>query len=107
MKVNSGTTYHDDTPMQVVDILERERTNYDRLKLYFGDATTGKDWEEVYDTTGYIGRSGGRIQVPLLLHNRNSVGGGAISTHCIVRIGYANKKNGTHDLYRHPLYHHS
>ena len=43
------------------------------------------------------------MKVPLLVANRRSLGGGAILTHCIVRI---RESAGGRVLYQHPSYHH-
>lgn len=44
------------------------------------------DWNEQFDVTGYVGRSTGPIKVPLLIHNRRSLGGPAILDHCIIGV---------------------
>lgn len=82
----SGTAYHAETPLQVINVLEQARINRQRIKVYFGDIKTGKDWNEENDTIGYIGRSGGKIKIPLLVHNSTSLGGGGLLDHCIVKI---------------------
>ena len=103
----SDTTFYDErTSKQVRNILEKIRLHEHRVRLYYGDTKTGRDWEEVYDVTGTLGRSTGPMKVPILLHNIRSMGGGAILDHCIVRIRFANRKNGG-DLYRHPDFHHA
>lgn len=97
----SGTAYHAETPMQVIAVLEKARMNRQRIKVYFGNTETGKDWNEEHDTIGYIGRSGGTIKIPLLVHNARSLGGGALLDHCIVKIKEA---KGGLVLYQHPKY---
>lgn len=100
-----GTFYHEQTAEKVVQVLNRFMHDRDtRLRLYFGDAATGKDWEERHDIEGYLGRSTGNVPIPILLHNSRSTGGGAILDHCIVKIEYANKRCGG-VLYEHSLYH--
>ncbi|MFH1980386.1 MAG: hypothetical protein ABIL58_00950 [Pseudomonadota bacterium] len=99
--VIDGTTYHRDTPRQVVRALEdaRQRSPKPRVRIFLGDTETGRDWLEENDVTGFIGRSMGPVKVPLLLHTRHSDGGGAILDHCIVRL----MVDGV-ERYRHPKY---
>lgn len=98
----NNTAYHIDTPMEVIRILEYYRQDRtERLHLCYGDTETGRDWNEIYDVDGYIGRSTGRIKIPLLVHNSRSMGGGAILDHCIVKIQTA---RGKITLYEHPTY---
>jgi len=101
-KIVNGTAYHMETPDQVINVLEESRnSNRDqRIRLFYGDSKTGKDWHEEHDIMGYIGRSTGSIKIPLLINNRNSYGGGAVLDHCIVKI----TKDKT-TLYQHPKYH--
>ncbi len=85
-KIINGTAYHTETSDKVIQALETARQNKQRIKIYFGDAITGKDWNEVHDTTGTIGRSTGEIKIPLLIKTARSAGGAAILDHCIVKI---------------------
>ena len=111
--VVNGTSYHVDTPKKVIDVLEKARLSREcasesmpyRLRIYLGDTKTGRDWEEIYDVTGYIGRSTGTIKIPLLVHNSRSTGGPGMLDHCIVKIRHANKRTGG-VLYQHSKYHH-
>jgi hypothetical protein len=82
----NGTSYQKGTPKEVIDVLENARTSRTRIKLYYGDHETGKDWKETMDTVGTIGRSTGSIKVPLLIKLSKSTGGGAILTDSIVKI---------------------
>lgn len=86
VRIPSGTCFHAETPAAVRLILENARLRGERLRLFYGDVETGRDWLEELDTMGTIGRSTGRIQVPLLIRNRRSSGGPAILDHCIVKI---------------------
>jgi hypothetical protein len=97
-----GTFYDSRTPLAVARILERFRINRMRLKIHHGDSETGLAWGD--SESGRIGRSTGPVKIPLLVKNSRSMGGGAILDHCIVKIEYANKKNGG-TLYQHPKYH--
>ncbi len=107
-KIVNGTSYHTDTPDDVVRVLEDARKSRTRLHISLGETNNsrgkvGRDWLEEFDTHGYIGRSIGPVKVPLLLANRRSIGGGAILDHCIVRI---RESAGGQVLYQHPDYHH-
>lgn len=108
-KVFKDVAYHVDTPARVVHALTQARLAFRspdpyRIRPYYGDAETGRDWGEVFDVTGYVGNSTGRIKIPILLHNARSVGGGSILDHCIVKIDHANKRDGG-TIYFHPTYH--
>jgi hypothetical protein len=98
-----GTAYHQDTPDALVAILERLRENKTRVRIYLGDSKTGQDWEEQFDVFGTIGRSTGRIKIPLMVANSRSMGGGGLLDDCIVKIEYANKKQGG-VIWQHPKY---
>ena len=108
MEIN-GTTYNNETPKAVVDILEFNRlTRNDhgprtRIRVYYGDAESGWDWGERYDVAGHIGRSTGRIKIPLMINNSRSMGGPGLLDNCIVAIRTARKIDGqTIWLYKHP-----
>lgn len=99
-KIVNGTAYHVDTPDAAVAVLERFRSTNKRIRVFYGDTETGRDWLEEHDIMGYLERSSGSIKIPLLVHNMRSVGGGAVLDHCIVRITV----DGL-EYYRHPKYH--
>ncbi len=95
----SGMYYHDTTPRAVIDQLERARAYNLRIRLFTGNRETGKEWFAEHDVCGRVGRSMGPIRIPLLIHNSQSRGGGAILTDCIVRLFVDGK-----EVYRHPHY---
>lgn len=82
----NDTAYDVRTPAKVIDVLENARLLKRRVKIYLGDAETGRDWLEEFDTTGTIGRSTGNYKVPLLIKTVRSHGGSSILTHCILKI---------------------
>ncbi len=82
----NGMWFHENTPDAVCNILNNHLHTSRRLKIYFGDVETGRDWNEEHDTIGTIGKSGGDVKVPLLIPTSRSTGGGAILDHCIVKI---------------------
>jgi hypothetical protein len=101
-KIVDGTAYHKETPDAVVNVLENARKSNARIKLYYGDVVTGRDWNEEYDTVGTIGRSGGgTYKIPLLIKTGRSLGGGSVLDHCIVKI--KDSKTGR-VLYQNPKY---
>lgn len=73
-----------------------------RVRIWLGDPETGKCWNEAYDVAGYVGRSTGEKKVPLLLHDKRSMGGGAILTQNIIRVDWT---DGTGTIYKHPKFH--
>lgn len=97
-------SFHIDTPEKVCNVLLSacNSTRNQRLILRYGDTQTGRDWGEIYDTTGYVGRSTGTYKIPLLIPKSNSFGGGGILDHCIVRIYDAHTKQVlySHDNYK-------
>jgi hypothetical protein len=100
----NGTFYHADTSKDIINYLEVIKAKGFRVRFHWGDTKTGKDWGDTYDVCGTIGRSTGTIKIPLLINNARSMGGGALLDDCIVKITYANKKEGG-VLYQHPKYH--
>ena len=99
-KVANNTWYNENANEEVIRILEDARINNLRVRIFYGDYKTGEDWLEDCDVIGRIGRSCGRIQIPLLLKKSNSTGGGGISTSCIVKITIDKKI-----VYQHENYH--
>jgi len=85
-KVVNGTSYHEETSNSVISVLEYVRATKTRIILDYGDVKTGRSWGDVYDITGTLGRSCGTQKVPILLHNKRSIGGGAILDNCIIKI---------------------
>lgn len=98
-KVVNGTSYHENTPEAVINVLERAMRTKERIRIFYGDTETGRDWMEIYDTIGTIGRSCGQNKIPLLIKNSRSYGGGAILDHCIVKITIDKKV-----VYQNPKY---
>lgn len=85
-KIVNGTAYNINTSDEVIKVLESARTDKKRIRIFYGDTNTGRDWMEIDDTIGTVGRSTGINKIPLLIKNSRSMGGGAILDHCIVKI---------------------
>ena len=86
MKVINGTTFNDNTPDRVCEILSSCIGTRRRIRVFYGDRETGRDWHEVYYTMGIIGRSTGTQKIPLMIAKSTSIGGPAILDDCIVKI---------------------
>jgi len=100
--VVNGTYYHASTRPEVVRVLESVRLSGRRIRISLGDLATGRDWHEEHGVEGYVGRSVGPVKVPLLIHNRRSLGGPAMLDRCIIRIKRTGQ--GGRVLYEHPDY---
>jgi len=100
-KLANGTYYSTMTNDEVINVIETAKRNRTRLVLDYGDVLTGKSWNEIYDITGYVGRSTGEVKIPLLIHNSRSIGGPAILDNCIIKIS---ESKGKKVLYKHPLH---
>lgn len=85
--------------------LERGRLRRDagRIRIYYGDAETGRGWNEEHDVRGKVGRSTGTYKVPLLLHNSRSTGGFAILCKSIVKLVLDGQTVYTHRGYKAPV----
>lgn len=95
----SGAFYHAETAPELIRHLERAREEGRKVRLFYGDAETGRDWLEEHGVEGRLGRSMGPLKVPLILAPRANHGS-ALLDHCIVRL----RVDGQ-DVWRHPGYH--
>jgi hypothetical protein len=93
--------YEVDVDPEVIKILNRCEEQRFRIRITYGDRTTGRSWLEEHSIMGTIGRSMGPMVSPLLIERDNSMGGGLISPSNIIRI----QNRSGQDLYRHPLFH--
>jgi len=72
-KVVNGTSYHENTPDEVINVLEDARQKGTRIRIWYGE--NGLSWDEENDIIGNIGRSTGTNKIPLLINNARSLGG--------------------------------
>jgi len=100
--IDLGTWFNPKTPRQVCEVLEVIRKRGEKIRVFYGDPKTGRDWNQEQDVIGHIGRSIGPMKVPLLLDDEDGVGGMAMLDHCLVRI--IRIEDGK-EQYRHPSYH--
>jgi len=99
-KVVEGVSFDKDTPDAVIRVLLSNMKSRQRVRLFYGDPKTGRDYGEEFDIMGYIGKSAGQVKIPLLINNSRSIGGFPMITGIIVRITV-----DKWDVYRHPKYH--
>lgn len=83
---HNGLYFIEGTAEGVKRVLSNAYQLKTRIRIHLGDVKNGRVWLEEYDVIGRIGRSTGKIKVPLMLARSNSHGGGAILTDCILAI---------------------
>ena len=96
-RILNDTAYHYGTPLVLVNVLEQLRKNERKVRIMTGytahywhltedvRARVGEVWLEESDVVGRIGRSGGRIKVPLLISD-DDAGGPALGDDIILRV---------------------
>ena len=87
-KVLNGTWFSAETPDRLCEVLEALRQSGKRVRVFYAyrsaeeaegnEFPAGVAWNDEFDMTGRIGRSGGDIRIPLLINTRRSLGGGAL-----------------------------
>ena len=95
------TWFHLNTPVEVRRILERYRKSGKAIRIFYGDAETGRDWLEENDVLGVVGRSDGILRVPILLQSRAAAWGSAVLDHCLVKLMDVDPRRV---LWAHPKY---
>lgn len=96
-----GTWFDPDTPKKARTLLEQYRKSRAKVRVFYGDTKTGRDWMEEYDMVGHIGRSGGSMKIPLLISEGEHGGLGLLDS-CIVRMIDVETRK---EVYCHPRYH--
>lgn len=81
-----GFNFDSRTPVPVMRELSRAYRHGYRVRVYYGDHLTGKSWAEEFDIIGTIGRSCGRVKIPLMIRSARSTGGPGLLDHCIIAI---------------------
>ena len=97
LQTNNGTCFNSETNEKVINIIDNLLHSNKRIRVWYGE--NGKSWNEENDICGSIGRSTGTFKIPLLIHSSRSYGGGALLTHCIIKIVDTQTKRV---LYVHP-----
>lgn len=71
---------------KLMNILNYSRKYGFRIRVWYGDRETGRSYNEDYGVKGTVSRSTGRINIPLLISTKRSLGGGALLVGSIIRI---------------------
>ena len=99
-------------PAQIQQALESAYRSKRRIRIWYGFTeshiltgaqrdSVGRSWGDDFDVTGTVGRSTGRVKIPLLVNNARSLGGSAILVNSIIRIDDIFSR--TH-LFKHPAF---
>lgn len=97
--------YHEETPEQLIQELEKARKSRQRIKIYLGDPKTGKSWNEEHYTTGTIGLSRGtQARYPLLIATRRSTGGGTLMDDRILKLKVEGRTVYTHPNFKQSIF---
>jgi hypothetical protein len=89
----NGAFYHAQTDPALIAVLEGVRRNRARIRVTLGDVVTGRPWGDRPEE-GYLDTSRGPIRVLLLMARSHSDAGGGLLDHCVVKVEYANKRDG-------------
>lgn len=90
------TTVYEHVNEKLISILERCRKNNTRIRVWYG--ANNKIWLEEYYVMGRLGRTTGRIKIPILVNNKRSLGGRELLVPCIVRIDDIEEKETIYKL---------
>lgn len=89
---SNGFFFHVNTNSDVRTALAQAFASRSTVRIWFGDIVTGRAWAEENDVLGKVGRSTGRIKVPLLVEPGEDCGGHMLD-HCIVRIDVVKRRS--------------
>lgn len=73
----------EDVPDEIHRLLDQEYKADRRVRIYYGDPDTGRAWGDMHQ--GYIGRSTGEKQIPLVIR-AGDPGGPAVMTKNILKV---------------------
>ena len=100
---HDGLWFHPETPVAVRNVLAEAFHNCYSLRVWYGDAKTGVSWADEYDVKGRLGRSCGKVKVPLLVPVGED-GAPAMLDHCVIRIDRVHNNTKGSTLYVHPQF---
>ena len=84
---------------KVRGVLENARKYGDRIRVFYGDPETGRDWCEEHGVMGYVARSVGPEKVYILLANSRAIGGLPILVDNVIKVTIDKRV-----VYQHPKY---
>lgn len=90
------TEVYEQVNEKLINVLERCRKNNTRIRVWYG--SNNKVWLDEYHVMGRIGRTNGRIKIPILINNKRSWGGTELLVHRIVRIDDIEEKKTIYKL---------
>lgn len=99
------TWHHPDALPEVCKVMDRCIKNGARVRLFYGDTVTGRDWGEENDVLGTVGRTTGPLKSPILIP-KGEHAGTTILEHRILKIMDADTHRvlWTHEQYQAPLF---
>ena len=101
----SETWHHPDALPEVCKVIDRCLVSGARVRLFYGDTNTGREWGEENDVLGTIGRTSGPLKSPILVP-KGERSGTTILEHCLVKIMNADTRRvlWVHDRYQAPVF---
>lgn len=99
-------TWHDpDASHKVCKIIDRCIKNGTRVRLFYGDTDSGRDWREENDVLGTIGRTLGPFKSPILIPKGKNGGTMVLERH-LVKIMDADSRHTlwAHERYKAPVF---
>lgn len=77
---------YDNVDDSLMDILLKARACHFCIRVWYGDSETGKSRNEEYNIIGRVGRTTGRIKIPILINNSRSLEGSTFFVGSVIRI---------------------
>jgi hypothetical protein len=81
----NGTFYSDNTPGNLIKVLELLVASQERVTIHFGNISTGQVWADATES-GYLGRSHPEGHGLIMLPTRKSKSGTYLTTEHIIKI---------------------
>ena len=99
------TWHHPDALPEVSKIIDRCIKNGTRVRLFYGDTNTGREWGEENDVLGTIGRTTGPLKSPIMIP-KGECSGTTILEHCLLKIMDADTRRvlWVHTQYQAPTF---